>query len=324
MTRLKWGAAGERRFETGIDRGVLYPITGQGVAWSGLISVTESPTGGEVKPFFMDGIQYQARATPEGFAGSIEAYTYPSEFAVCDGTVKLADGLFATQQKRQPFGLSYRTLIGNDLDGLDHGYKIHLVYNVLATPTERVNQTVSDNPEPDTFTWDISATPAQLAGVRPTSHLIIDSRETNVSVLQALEDQLYGSDVYLPNLPSPLEIVSLYASAGPGAPFVVTDLGGGLFQISGSDAAVQMVDETHFQLSSIFVIDHLDGSYTATSGDDPDGGEDVPFTVEDLGSGLFKISGPDSQVSLTDDNHFQLNTPFVTDNGDGSYTATSA
>ncbi len=325
MARLNWSSIGERLFETGVDRGVLYPIGKDGVAWNGLISVTESPTGGETKPFFMDGIRYQARATPEGFAGSIEAYTYPSEFAICDGTVQLAEGFFATYQKRQPFGLAYRTLIGNDVNGLDHGYKIHLIYNVLASPTERANQTVSADPEPDTFTWDISATPVELQGTRPTAHFIIDSRDTDPAVLSTLEDQLYGSAVYLPRLPNPLELVAIYASTGPPSPFTVTDLGDGIFQISGSDEAVQILDPHHFRLNSIYVIDNHDGSYTATTGieEDPTG-PDTPFEVEDLGGGLFRITGPDSQVHMTDENHFELNAPFVTDLGDGSYTATSA
>lgn len=322
--RLTWAAPGSRFFETGVDRGVLYPISGSGVAWSGLIAVTESPTGGEFEPFYMDGIKYQNRTTNEEFGGTLEAYTYPSEFEACDGTLELDEGLYAAHQRRMPFGLSYRTKIGTDLDQ-DHGYKIHLIYNAMAAPTVRANTTQGESPEAIAFSWALSATPVKIQGTRPTSHLIVDSTETHPAILSALEDILYGSAAGLPRMPSPLELVALFAATTPNVQFVVTDLGDGIFEISGSDEAVMMVDATHFRLNSQYVIDHGDGSYTATTGieDDPDG-PTLVFTVEDLGSDVFKISGPDSMVSLTDENHFQLNTPLVTDNGDGSYTATSA
>jgi len=324
MPALRWAAIGERYYEAGVDRGVFYPNVGDGVAWSGLISVTESPTGGEARPFYMDGIKFQNRASNEEFVATLEAYTYPREFARCDGTLEVRTGLFAAHQRREAFGLSYRTRVGSDLDQ-DLGYKIHLIYNVLASPTERSNQTLRDTPEATTFSWSLTTTPTRVEGFKPTAHFIVDSREVRPAVLEAIEALLYGTVSSTPRLPPPIELLSIVSEAEPDAPFVVTDLGDGLFSISGSDEAVKLVDPNHFQLSSTYVIDHLDGTWTATTGvvDDPDG-PPLPFTVEDLGSGLYKISGPDSMVHMTDANHFQLNSSFVTDNGDGSYTATSA
>lgn len=268
MTRLSWGAAGTRRYETGVDRGVLYPPTGAGVAWPGLISVTESPDGGAAKTVYLDGVAIQNRSAPEQFAGTLEAYSYPREFARCDGTRQLARGLSASHQRRQSFGLTYRTRIGTDLNS-DAGYKIHLIYNALAAPSERQNQTLSDNPEATVFSWGITAKPVRISGARATAHFVIDSTEAKETALASLENILYGSAISSPYLPSPSDIATLFANAefeGPDIPFTVEDLGNGLFRISGPDAVVQMVDGFRFQLSTPLVTDNSNGTYTATSG----------------------------------------------------------
>lgn len=326
MTKLLWGQTGQKFFEAGVERGVLYPKGAAGVAWTGLVAVAESPTGGEAQPYYMDGIKHQNRASNEEWAGTLEAFSYPPEFALCDGTSEIYEGLFAAHQRRQSFGLSYRTRIGNDVNQ-DLGYKIHIIYNVLAAPSEMANETLRENPDPQTFSWALTAKPVPVTGLRPTAHLIIDSTRSQASTIAALEDFLYGTGSTDPVLPTPLDILALYSSAQPDAPFVVTDLGDDMYSISGSDAAVHLTDDgRHFQLSSTFVIDHGDGSYTATSGEsttDPDG-PDVPFAVEDLGNDIYKITGSDAEVIMTDEHHFRLSTPFVTDHGDGSYTANSA
>lgn len=266
MAKITWGNPGTRLFETGVDRGVLYPRTGPGVSWSGLISVTESPIGGDDKPFYMDGIKYQDRGSPEEFAGNIEAFTYPPQFAVCDGTAALDTGLFATQQYRQPFGLSYRTLVGNDTEGTAHGYKIHIVYNAKAEPTQRGNQTTTNDPETITFGWDFKTIPEKIPGIRPTAHLIIDSTITDPYVVTTIENILYGSDEAEARLIMPAELLEIFLEGGPIPPFMITlGPGDGEFTASGSIDDVSMLDPDHFQLKSEFVTDNGDGTYTATS-----------------------------------------------------------
>jgi hypothetical protein len=210
MTKLVWDAAGERFFETGVDRGVLY-LSNFGYAWNGLISVSEESSGGEPQPYYVDGYKYVNVAASEEFAATIEAFSAPREFGVCDGTVEIYNGLSVTQQRRQPFGLSYRTRIGNDLDGSDHGYKIHLVYNALAAPSARNNQTIKDSPEPTTLSWSITTTPVKITAMKPTSHFVIDSRRSNPADLAALEDILYGTASTNPTFPSASELIALFA-----------------------------------------------------------------------------------------------------------------
>lgn len=213
MSRLKWGATGERLYEIGVDRGVLYIDNGAGVAWNGLISVSEEIDGGEAKPYYIDGVKYLNRSSLEEFKATIEAYTYPEEFSICDGTAALStNGLFATQQARKSFGLAYRSRIGNDVKGADFGYKIHLVYNALASPSSQVHSTISDTIDPFNFSWSITATPPRLGGHKPTSHFMIDSRKTPAPLLAQIEDVLYGTDTEAPRLPSLGELIYLFSS----------------------------------------------------------------------------------------------------------------
>lgn len=208
--RLAWNVVGERVFEAGVDQGVLYVDGADGVPWNGLVAVTESPSGGEVTPYYVDGVKYLNHSASEEFEATIEAYTYPDEFAVCDGTLSVANGLFALQQRRKSFGLSYRTKIGNDVDGIDHGYKIHLVYNVTAAPSERPNNTIGDSLSPDNFSWKVVTKPPTMTGYKQTAHFVIDSRETPSDLMNQITDILYGSSTTAARLPSVSELLYIF------------------------------------------------------------------------------------------------------------------
>lgn len=210
MARLNWGMPGERYYETGIDRGVLYVGASNGVAWTGLTSVSEAPTGADPQPFYIDGVKYLNLASREEFVATINAFSSPSEFGPCDGTKAIQNGLFVTQQPRIPFGLSYRTKLGNDVDGPDHAYKIHLVYNALAGPSSRSNDSIGDSPDPISFGWSITTLPPAITGFKPTAHMVVDSRFTAPFTLKLLEDLLYGSDSLAPRLPQPNELVTFF------------------------------------------------------------------------------------------------------------------
>ena len=216
MPKLTWDDAGKKLYETGVDRGVLYiPTDGvytKGVAWNGLISVTESPSGAEPSPLYANNGKYAVLMSNEEFGGTIEAYTYPDEFAACNGEALLADGLdgiSVAQQSRQPFGFAYRTLIGNDEKGTEYGYKIHLVYGALAAVAERANTTVNDSPEAMTMSWEFSTTPVKIAGMKPTSHVIIDSTKVTPENLAKIEKDLYGDTAAEAKLPLPDELITL-------------------------------------------------------------------------------------------------------------------
>lgn len=221
MSRLTWSAMGERFYETGVANGVLYLANQDGVAWTGLISVDEAPTGGEAKPYYIDGVKFLNISTAEEFEATINAFFSPPEFAGCDGVSSIQNGLFATQQPRTAFGLSYQTKLGNDIDGADHAYKIHLVYNALAAPSSRTNNTISDSPEPSIFTWPITTLPPSLTGFKPTAHLVIDSRTTAAPLLASIEDILYGSALTTARLPMPNELAALFVDyIAPSTSFV--------------------------------------------------------------------------------------------------------
>lgn len=211
MSRLIWSAAGERFFETGVDRGVFYRGDIPGVPWNGLVSVSESPTGAEPKPYYLDGIKILNVAGAEEFEATLEAFSRPLEFGICEGVASVQNGLFAAQQPRQSFGLSYRTRVGNDTEGQEHAYKIHLVYNALAGPSEKANATISDSVEPVTLSWPITTLPPAMTGFKPTAHLIVDSRLTEPELLVEFEDLVYGSNSSNPALPTPNELLALFA-----------------------------------------------------------------------------------------------------------------
>ena len=226
MSRLTWDKTGERYYETGVKQGVLYPIQAdgrysKGVAWNGLISVTESPSGAEASPLYADDIKYLNLISNEEFGATIEAYTYPDEFYECDGSSALADGVMIGQQKRKTFGLCYRTTVGNDVDGNDYGYKLHLIYGCLAAPSEKGYNSINDSPEAITFSWEVSTTPVSVKGFKPTSQITIDSTkiaEGKKAKLTELEDILYGKDgdggsTTGPRLPLPDEVATLFTGA---------------------------------------------------------------------------------------------------------------
>lgn len=209
MTRLVWDNTGERFYETGVDRGVLY-IGNAGFAWPGLVTVTESPQGGEARPYYIDGYKYLNLAASEEFEATIEAFSAPPEFASCDGLNTMYAGLLITQQPRRSFGFSYRTKIGNDINGSDHGYKIHLVYNALAAPSDRTHSTMNSSVDAPTRTWELTTLAPKIDGVRPTAHFIIDSLTTPSEVLSSFEDLLYGAEGTEPSLPSVAELIALF------------------------------------------------------------------------------------------------------------------
>ena len=221
MAKLVWDKTGDRLYETGVKNGVLYiPTAGvysKGVAWNGLTAVTESPSGAEATALYADDTKYLSLMSTEEFGATIEAYTYPDEFAACDGSAELADGVMIGQQKRSTFGLCYKTTIGNDTEGNDHGYKLHIIYGALAAPSEKAYASINDSPEAITFSWEITTTPVNVTGAKPTASLVIDSTKADPSKLAALEDILYGKDgepANEPRLPLPDEIKTLMTAAG--------------------------------------------------------------------------------------------------------------
>ena len=226
MSKLVWDKTGERFYETGVKKGVLYPQgTGgtypKGVAWNGLTAVTESPSGAEPTPIYADDIKYLNLLSAEEFGATIEAYTYPDEFAQCDGSAEIATGVMIGQQFRKTFGLSYVTTLGNDVDGNDYGYKLHIIYGALAAPSEKGYATINDSPEAITFSWEITTTPVNVTGFKPTASITIDSTKVDAAKLAALEVILYGKDAVdgepgepavVARLPLPDEIATLMSA----------------------------------------------------------------------------------------------------------------
>ena len=220
MPKLVWDKTEERTYETGVSKGVLYPYNSKtkkydnGVVWNGLTGVTESPSGAEATPLYADNIKYLNLISAEDFGATVEAYTYPDEFAECNGEASIATGVVAGQQTRKMFGMSYQTKIGNE-DDPEAGYKIHLVYGAKAAASERAYATVNDSPEAITFSWEISTTPVEVPGLKPTAILTIDSTKVDASKLAKLEEMLYGTDSAEAKLPLPSEIVELFKTTNP-------------------------------------------------------------------------------------------------------------
>lgn len=212
--KLVWDQTSERLYETGVKMGVLYPQDEEGkypkgVAWNGLTAVTESPSGAEATALYADDIKYLNLMSAEEFAATVEAYTYPDEFAECDGSASIAKGVSIGQQKRKAFGLCYRTILGNDVAGNDYGYKIHIIYGAMAAPSEKEYASVNDSPEAITLSWELSTTPVSVNGFKPTASIVIDSTKVSKEKLTALETILYGSETVDASLPFPDEIAKL-------------------------------------------------------------------------------------------------------------------
>lgn len=219
MAKLKWDVSGERSYETGISNGVLYVQDEngkypKGVAWDGLISVTESSSGAEPTALYADNIKYLNLLSTEEFGATIEAYKSPAEFDECDGSKAVAEGVTFGQQDRKQFGFAYKTILGNDIDKNNHGYKLHLIYGALAAPSEKAYNTVNDSPEAITLSWEVSTTPVEVEGFKPTATVTIDSTKVDAQKLKKLEDILFGADAGDgPRLPLPDEIVTIMKAA---------------------------------------------------------------------------------------------------------------
>lgn len=212
MARITWAEPGNRLFEAGVDRGVLFVGANPGVPWIGLTGVQDSRSGGKPKPRFVDGVKVSNHSTLEQFEGTIEAFTYPTEFEVCDGTRSLQNGLRAKRQRRHPFSMTYRTKVGNDLKGVDYAYKIHILYNLRAEPADHGYDTISDDMDPMTFSWDVSARPEVLDGLVPTAYFEIDSRRVPQELLDIVENMLYGDSMQDSSLPTAGELFFLFDS----------------------------------------------------------------------------------------------------------------
>lgn len=243
MSKLVWDETGKRLYETGVKCGVLYPLQAsglytKGVAWNGLTAVTESPSGAESTPQYADDIKYLNLVSAEEFGATIEAFTYPDEFAICDGSIEIEKGVIIGQQSRKTFGLSYRTVLGNDTDGVDHGYKLHLIYGCLAAPSEKAYATMNDSPEAITFSWDVTTTPVAVPNFKPTASLTIDSTKVDPDKLEALELILYGNVGVDPRLPFPDEIAKIFSDPTPDAITVNVSPLDGVTGVSVSDSVV--------------------------------------------------------------------------------------
>jgi len=216
MPKIIWDNTGEKFFETGVSNGVLYPRATdgtypKGVAWNGLTTVTESPSGAEPTALWADNIKYLNLISAEEYGATIEAYTYPDEFIPCDGSAELSEGVYVGQQNRQSFGMAYKSLVGNDVEGTNLGFKLHIIYNAIASPSEKPYATVNDTPEAITFSWEISTTPVAVEGMKPTASIVIDSRKADSAKLVLLEAALFGSESEEAHLPSPAEIAAIFA-----------------------------------------------------------------------------------------------------------------
>lgn len=276
MPKLVWDATSEREFETGVDHGVLYPISSLGTyptgyAWNGLTTVTESPSGAESNPQYADNIKYLNLISAEEFGGTIEAFTYPDEFGQCDGTAEPVEGIQLGQQNRKKFGMSYRTKKGNDVDGQDAGYKIHLVYGAQAAPSEKAYATVNDSPEAITFSWEFTTDPISVEGYKPTATLVIDSTKVDPDVLSQIEDILYGSGATNARLPLPAEILQLAggdaievtptAPTASGNNITIPDVTGVVYSVAGTP-----VTGTYVMTADTTVIAAPAPGYAFTSG----------------------------------------------------------
>lgn len=247
MTRVTWSNSGDRRYELGVDRGVLY-VDDLGAAWNGLVSVEENPIGGATKSYYQDGVAFVNVSAREEYAATLNAFYSPALFDKCDGSGELAPGVVLTQQRRKSFSFTYRTKIGNDLDE-NLGHKIHLVYNAMAAPSPRNNATRGDNPEAMTLSWEIRTRPVLFSGMAPSSHIVIDTTLVSATTLTAFEDILYGTEMENPRLPTPAEVADIFEVV-----FQVVDNGNGTFTISGTDAQVTKLNSILYSITADTVV----------------------------------------------------------------------
>lgn len=260
MTKLSWGNIGERLFETGVDRGVLYVGNKAGVAWNGLISIQESPSGGTTTSYYLDGVKFLNVVANEDFEATLNAFTSPPEFDPCDGTATLYAGLYVTQQPRISFGLSYRTLKGNDVQGVDYGYRLHIVYNATAAPSEQDNTTINDSTTPLSLSWAITTVPVPFPGIKPSAHFVIDSLESGPDLMTALETFLYGTEFIDAAFPTPEELIGFFQDYGA---LIYTQDGLGHWTATGEPVNIENPD-LNFTIDDNSVVDNGDGTFTIT------------------------------------------------------------
>lgn len=245
MTRLVWDDPKERVFETGVDRAVLYLPNADGVPWNGLTSVSDSPDGGTVKSYYVDGIKYLNVTTGANYKATLTALTYPQDFESRQGNLEMYDGLFATAQPHKEFSLSYRTKIGDGISGEDAGYKIHLIFNAMVSPLQSNYKTIGSSVDPTPFSWDIVAVPSFVPGMKPTAHLVIDSRSMNANTLSSIETLLYGDENVTGRLPSLEDLINLISLEGA---ITIVDNGDGTWTAYGPNIFFSMIDEKTFQI----------------------------------------------------------------------------
>jgi hypothetical protein len=271
LAKLEWNSFGEKYFEAGLDRGVLYSTDGVGVAWNGLVSINETPSGAELSSYYVDGVKVLEVLDYEEYKATISAYTYPFEFEKHDGYISeakeffpnLTEGLSISSQERLSFGLCYRTYLGNDVSNFEHGYKIHLIYNAIATPSTRNNTTLNSTISPELFSWDLSTTPLVASYVkRQTSHVIIDSTKTEPKLLSAIEEVLYGKYDTAPRLPSPDQLFNYFDGEYV---FKVVDHMDGTYSVISTDQYVSYLNDTTFQLSKTSVVSIDSNSFEVSS-----------------------------------------------------------
>lgn len=258
MTKLTWGAAGERIFETGVDRGVLYVAGQSGVPWNGIKAIREIVTGGEPKGDYIDGVKYSNYSGTEDFAASIEAFSSPPEFAACDGRSKIAPGLYATQQKRKNFHLAYRTKVGDDISGADAGYKLHLIYNALASTPARDNNTVNASPDTLSLVWDITTKPHIGNGFIPTAHFVIDINDLGRYQRETIENMLYGTETEEPYMPPISTIVALFNE--PPLDLYITNVD--QYKYTAEGRGVTLLPGNVFAINDPSVTDNGDNTFT--------------------------------------------------------------
>ena len=274
--KITWDDTGKRTYETGVKKGVLYTQSNNGlypsgVAWNGLTTVTESPSGAEASPLYADDVKYLNLISAEEFGATIEAYTYPDEFAECDGTAELAPGVYVGQQKRKAFGLSYVTTLGNDVDANDYGYIVHMVYGAIAAPSEKAYATINDSPEAITFSWEATTTPVVIPGMKPSATLTIKSTKVDLTKLAILENILYGTEHTEARLPLPDEIAAIFASPTPSALSLVSifpeDEGIDVTR----DASVVLTFNNKIDTEAVLIADTVGGLIPATKSFDSTG-----------------------------------------------------
>lgn len=259
MVRLTWGTLGERSYETGVDRGVLYPDVGPGVAWNGLTAVREAPSAGVPDSYYLDGTKYLSVSKPGSFSGSIEAVTYPDEFSEYDGWSSTIQGLSLGGQRQRSFGFCYRTLVGNAASGTDHAYKIHIVYQAMVVPADRDYNTLSDTPEFSPFRWDFTTTPMPIVGRRPLANVVIESSKTHPELLATIEDILYGSTTSAPRLPPLQELYDLFYEFVSSEDLTITNNENGSFTAEGN--SVSPSGDT-YSVTSPPAVNNGDGTFT--------------------------------------------------------------